>query len=235
MNRRRVYLTRHAHVRYFDEAGRPLDPRDVPLTEEGRRQAEVLGRALAAAPIDRAVCSGMPRTRETAEIALAGRNLPLADIPAFKEIRAGRLREVPADRLERDIAHAYDAAADPGARFIGGESFQEFAARVAAGWAGLLADPGWTHLFVCAHDAVNRVILAEAAGLGLSSLPVLEQDLGCLNILDVSPGPVPARVLIRALNVTPYDLAKDTLRLTSMESVHRTYTGRREERMPHQA
>jgi hypothetical protein len=30
--RRRIYLLRHAEVAYFDEAGRPLVPDDVPLT-----------------------------------------------------------------------------------------------------------------------------------------------------------------------------------------------------------
>ena len=43
--RRRLYLMRHAEVAYFED-GRPLRPDDVPLTEEGRRQARAAREAL---------------------------------------------------------------------------------------------------------------------------------------------------------------------------------------------
>ena len=38
--RRRLYLMRHAEVSYFAEDGSPVDPRDVPLNEEGIAQAK---------------------------------------------------------------------------------------------------------------------------------------------------------------------------------------------------
>ena len=37
--RRRIYLMRHADVAYFDERGRPVDPRTVPLSAAGVEQA----------------------------------------------------------------------------------------------------------------------------------------------------------------------------------------------------
>ena len=49
--RRRLYLMRHARVRYFEG----LDPEQVVLTEEGRTQAEAAARALQAVPFDRAL------------------------------------------------------------------------------------------------------------------------------------------------------------------------------------
>jgi len=222
IERRRIYLVRHGAVSYFADDGSPLDPRNVPLTAEGRAQAAALAEALTGAPVDRAVCSGMPRARETAELALAGRGLDIGDEPRFREIKAGRLRDVPAERLEAELAYPYDHAGTPGARFTGGEAWSDFAARVMAGWADLMADGGWHDLFICAHDAVNRVILAEVAGLGLGAAAALEQDLCCLNILDVGP----ERAFIRTLNVTPYDLPKTGLRATSMEKVYSTYTAR---------
>ena len=40
--RRRLYLMRHAEVSYFAEDGSPVDPREVPLNEEGIAQAKAV-------------------------------------------------------------------------------------------------------------------------------------------------------------------------------------------------
>jgi len=222
--RRRVTLMRHGEVSYFDADGRPRDPRAVPLTETGRAQARAAADLLRATRFDRVVCSGLPRSRETAALVCgdAGR---VEDIPALREVRAGRFRDIPGDRLHPAIARAYDAAADDGARFIGGEAFGAFRARVLDAWNGLLTDPSWQALLVVAHDAVNRVILAEICGAGLGGLAAFEQDLACINLIEVETD----RALLRAVNLTPYDPAKATSRLTSMERVYLGYAPSRQE------
>lgn len=223
-HRRRIYLLRHAEALYFDGQGRPLDPRYVGLSERGVEQATSVARALAGVTLDRAVCSGMPRTRQTAELALAGRELEIADQPAFKEIRAGRLREVPAADLEAVLARAYDAAADPGACFIGGESFAEFEGRVLGAFQALLAEPGWRSLLIVSHDAVNRVLLGWASGLGLRGMAAFEQDTACLNLIDADgEGTQIRRRFIRLSNYTAYDPVKGELQLNSMERIYLAY------------
>ena len=90
-----------------------------------------------------------------------------------------------------------------------------------------------------AHDATNRAILAWAAGAPLAALGTFEQDMACLNLidLDIEPppegrgsgsertGPFIARRMIRASNVTFYNPAKLGLHQTSLEQVFSTYTG----------
>jgi broad specificity phosphatase PhoE len=44
---RRLYLMRHGEVSYFAADGRPLDPRTVSLTAQGRAQAEAAQAVLA--------------------------------------------------------------------------------------------------------------------------------------------------------------------------------------------
>ncbi|MGH3048958.1 MAG: histidine phosphatase family protein, partial [Gaiellaceae bacterium] len=56
--RRRVYLMRHAQVRYFQGVA----AEDVQLTADGRRQAEAAAADLAPISFDRVVTSGLPRT-----------------------------------------------------------------------------------------------------------------------------------------------------------------------------
>lgn len=225
--RRRIYLLRHAEVSYFDAGGQPLDPRQVPLTANGRQQAEAAGALLAEVPFDLAVCSGLPRTEETARIVLGARDLPLLHEPRLREVRGGRLREIPEAERESTIAYPYDRAAEPGACFLGGEPWQEFAVRTLEAWQALLARDDWRNLLLVAHDAVNRVLLGHVVGCGLAGLKAFEQDPACINMIEADTGPGGVqRSYIRALNLAPYDLVRRDLRLTVMERVWRDYSAR---------
>lgn len=222
--RRRIYLVRHAEVRYFDAQGQPLDPRRVQLTELGRQQAAAAAALLAEVAFDLAVCSGLPRTEETAQSILHGRDLPLHADPRLQEIRGGRLREIPREARERTIAYAYDGAEQPGARFIGGETWSDFAVRVNQAWDELIARDGWQNLLIVAHDAVNRVLLGQIIGCGLGGLKAFEQDPACINIIeaDIDASAI-ERAFIRTLNLTAYDLIRPSQQLTVMEKVWRDY------------
>src|SRR5215469_11996468 len=95
--RRRIYLMRHGHVDYLARHGVASgDIHSVPLTPRGRSQAEAAGKALSHVPFDRAVCSGLPRTRETAEIVLRFQATApkLEIIPDLVEIQSGKLQPV---------------------------------------------------------------------------------------------------------------------------------------------
>lgn len=218
--RHRVYLMRHGEVSYFADGGKPVNPRTVHLTQTGRAQAARVGKWLADVPLDKAVCSGLPRTRQTAEAVLLGRDLTLEDITELEEIHGGRFADIPPARREAELVYGLEAADRPGAAFAGGETFADFRDRVVGAFTGLLAEPTWTRLLLVAHDGVNRVLLSWAAEAGLKGLAHFEQDMGCLNIIDVdlAEGGV-VRSLIKAVNLTPYDPAKAELNLTSMEQV----------------
>jgi len=222
--RRRIYLMRHADVSYFDADGRPLDPRTVPLTAEGRSQAQAAARMLAEVPFDLAICSGLTRTVETARLVLGERDLPLLEEKRLREVRGGRLAEVPTEALERTVAFAYEGAADPDGGFIGGERWTDFGARVGEAWRELIARDDWLNLLVVAHDGVNRVLMSQVVGIGLAGLKAFEQDPACVNIieLDIRDGEV-ERAYLRAVNIAAYDLVRDGQHLMVMEKIHRNY------------
>lgn len=218
MLRRRVYLLRHADVRYTDATGRFVDPDAVTLTDEGRRQAGVVAEALRAIPFDRAVSSGLPRTEETARLVLDGRPLRREACEALQEIRPGRAGAVPRDEFERTFLTALARPVTREDRFLGGETWGSLQDRALPCFRDLLADPTWRHLLVVAHGGVNRVILLEALGAGLDGLGRIEQDPAALNVLDVGDD---GHVLVRLLNHTAYDPAKAELRETTMEKLFR--------------
>ena len=227
-DRRRIYLLRHAEAAYVAEDGTVTsDPRQVGLTDTGRVQARKQSAVLASVPFDRAICSGLPRTRQTAGIILADREQPgLEAITALEEIQGGN-RDQPqgsvTEWLQR-VANPWAAADQPEAKFLGGERFVDFAARVTPAFDAIVADPGWRCLLLVLHGAVNRMIFNHVMGLTWQGRMSIEQDNCCINIIDVDTDTSSvgadgsaARYLVRAVNLTAYDLNKSGFWLTTME------------------
>lgn len=226
-SRRRVYLVRHGAVSYFESGQHDLGTEDPPLNQEGISQAEAIGRSLAEAPIDLAVCTGYRRTRQTAELAIAPRSLPIEVVEGLSEARTGTFEDIETtEELESTFINAFDDAAEPGARFLTGETYADLWHRVAAAWQSLLSRSDWSDAFVAAHGVVNRAILAQALNAGPQIYRRLEQDAGCLNVLDVEGEGQDAHVaLVRLINFTPYNATKVGMHQTTLEMLWRQLVG----------
>lgn len=221
--RRRIYLLRHGDVSYFDEQGQPHRPDTVPLNAEGRRQAEAVARELAGISIDRAISSDLPRSVETAALVTAGRGLTVETRSELREIRPGRLADLVGTDIEQAFIGAFGHGVGADTRFLGGETFGSLFERVTACFQALLADASWESVLIVAHGGVNRVILAHALGLDLPGIAALEQDPCCVNIVDADAA---GRFLVRLVNHTPYNGAKNGLDLTTMERLYLEYRRR---------
>jgi broad specificity phosphatase PhoE len=212
VNRRRIYLMRHAAVAYFDD-GQPVRPEDVPLTEEGIEQARAAGAALADVRFDRVVTSGLPRTIETARIVAPG-----ADVESWLELReleGARLSDIPEDQLERAFVQAFHGVLPEDTQFLGGETIGSLFDRVLPALDRLLADPEWDVVLAVLHGGVNRAILSHALTARREFLGGFEQAPGCINVLDLGD----TEWIVRAVNVAPYDPVHLRGRLTTMEEL----------------
>ena len=225
---------RHGHVDYFAREVREAGHTDlVPLTVLGRQQAKASGAALSHVRFDLALSSGLPRTRETAEIVLAANadvaHLTLVVDTGFVEIKGvgGLTREKSREELAARMAFEFDQAAKPGARMIGGDVFADVQDRATGAIKGLLAQPAWHTALVVAHEGINRLFLSWMTGNALKGVQALEQDLACINILDFdlvprgdgSVGTEIYRSMIKAVNITPYNFVKHGMNLTSLEAI----------------
>src|SRR5919106_3754680 len=111
------------------------DPsRRVDLTEGGQEEARQLGMQVANIPLHLCVHTRFSRTRETAEIALARRDVPLTVEPLLDDIDVGDFDGAP---LEEYRAWKHGHPRD--VPFPGGESLDDAARRYAAGFGHLLA------------------------------------------------------------------------------------------------
>jgi probable phosphoglycerate mutase len=214
--RRRLYLMRHGAVAYFDTDGRPVDPDDVPLTEEGREQASAARELLDGIGIDRVIASGLPRTVETAS--LVAPKHEIERWPELREITGEKLSSIPAAELEEAFVHAFRGVVPNEKRFLGGETIGALFDRVVPALERLVADEAWDTALVVAHGAVNRALLSYVLTGERMFLGRFEQAPGCLNILDVGDD-----WIVRAVNVAPVDLVHRTTRKTTMEQYWEQY------------
>jgi len=181
----RLILARHGESVFSARGLVNGDPAvDVGLTPAGEEQARELGRALAGEPLDVCVVSALRRTRATAEAALAGRAVPIEELAAFDDPRAGRFEGLPLDEY-RVWAWAAGSAEDaPG----GGESRRAIVARYAAAYRAQL-------------DRPDPVVLAV-----LHALPIAY-------LVDAVDGLPPAREMGRAIEYArPYPVDAGELR-----------------------
>jgi 2,3-bisphosphoglycerate-dependent phosphoglycerate mutase len=129
------------------------------LTPEGREQARVLGARLRKTPIDLVVTTGFPRTEETADEAMRGREVPRVVLGELGDPRYGPYEGGPLEDY-RAWAAASSSAEPPGP---GGESRASIVERYARGYRWLLARPEDTILLV-AHSLPLAYALQAHAG-----------------------------------------------------------------------
>jgi len=197
----RLYLVRHGQVA-DGHTSRYHGNNDIGLSPQGVRQLEALAEQLKEAPLVAVYASDLTRSWQGAEILCQGRALATQTVPEFREIHFGvwegltfmEISEQYPVELEgrfRDLA-SY--------RIPGGESLMDLRDRVLPKLSELLARHDGQALALVAHAGVNRVILSEALGLPLAHLFRLDQNYGCLNVIDYLPDFTVVRLLNGGVN-----------------------------------
>jgi broad specificity phosphatase PhoE len=131
---------------------------DRGLSEQGIEEAERLAGQLAALPLELVAVSPFPRAVQTANIALAGRDVPHLVDDYLGDVRIGELEGASLDAYRNSPAHANRKE-----RFPGGESLDEAALRYACAFERLLARDEPATLVVC-HEIPVRYLVNAAAG-----------------------------------------------------------------------
>jgi 2,3-bisphosphoglycerate-dependent phosphoglycerate mutase len=138
--------------------GDPTVP--VHLTEKGRDEARLLGQQLAHVPLQLCLHTEFSRTRETAEIALTGRDVPLAEDARFGDVDLGELEGKTLEEYR-----AWKRAHSRSDAFPGGESLDDAARRYAGAFGRLLERPETT-ILVVTHEIPLRYAINAADGSG---------------------------------------------------------------------
>ena len=162
-------LARHAESEYSVRGAINGDVAvAVALTETGREQARRLGELIRDDPIELCVTSEFGRVIETANIALAGEEVPRLILPDLNDILVGEWEGKPlADYRVWARSHGPEDVTDGG-----GESRAATVRRYVRAFRAILARPERVALVV-AHGLPIRYLLNAAAGSDPS--PIVDQ------------------------------------------------------------
>jgi broad specificity phosphatase PhoE len=154
---------------------------DVPINEQGRRQAHELAAAFAGVGFASVWSSPLVRARETAEIIAAALRLaPPAAHEGLKERHFGAIQGVPKSELAElnPVLLQQILRRNPAAEFEGGESMDEFADRVLGAFADIGALNPERRVLVITHGWVMDVVTRHIGGLARNAILNLKRKNG---------------------------------------------------------
>ncbi|MBF0528306.1 MAG: histidine phosphatase family protein [Deltaproteobacteria bacterium] len=188
MDYTRLYLVRHGQVIGHDEF-RYNGQTDVDLTPLGKAQLEAMAEDLSQNNLSAIYCSDLKRTIYGAHLLARAKGLEHRVESEFKELCFGEWEGLSPSEIEErypgELTARFRNIVDH--QIPGGETIRDLWQRVGRRLRRLLADHIGENVALIAHSGVNRVILSQALGADIELIRRLDQNYGCLNIIDYFP------------------------------------------------
>lgn len=160
----RLYIIRHGETDW-NQAGRLQGQTDIPLNENGIRLAQVTGAGMKHIPFDLAITSPLKRARQTAELVLGERNIPILEDKRIAEISFGSWEGLGCRKTRFEIPSEgfWDFYNNP-FHFVppaDGESIRQLCVRTGEFWQELMNTPEYQDktILIASHGCACRAIL----------------------------------------------------------------------------
>ncbi|MFA5515733.1 MAG: alpha-ribazole phosphatase [Desulfuromonadales bacterium] len=185
VTRTRIYLVRHGQVEGHQEK-RYNGQTDVALTALGMQQYAALTERLREKRIGAIYSSDLSRCVIGSRMLAAPHRLQPVPCPALRELNMGQWEGTVWRDLKRLYPEQWQARLDDVVHYRapGGENLLDVLDRVRPQIRRIVADHQGEDVVVVAHGGVNRLILLDAIGAPPDRLFSVEQNYGCLNIID---------------------------------------------------
>jgi alpha-ribazole phosphatase len=141
---------------------------DSPLTERGRKQAEVVAAALDAVPFDRIVATPLSRSLDTALVIGRRRKIPVDVVDDLIEIDVGDRTDATFD----EIRGLPDWKEDGFMAWQGGETLEQVLERGLGAVRRLVRETPDGTVLVIGHGGVTRILVSHFLGI----LPKLDRS-----------------------------------------------------------
>jgi len=204
-----LYLIRHGETEGA-ETRRYKGHIDVPLSENGAEQmkrlagyisAEVRKRGSAKANtsqlpnfrtsgLSSVYCSDLSRAEKSAGFIAEPHGLKPIIIPELRERNFGIWEGMSFDEIKEKYPEGFNAWADNPLKFspMEGESTIALRDRAVGALEKILGQRGVTSsesIAIVSHGGINRILLCELLGIPLENIFRIEQDYGCLNVVEL--------------------------------------------------
>lgn len=205
MSRKIVYLLRHGEITQRTPR-RFVGQSELSLTENGMEQMRRAGEWLAQKGIKAVYASPLGRTMGSAACVNEFLGLNCTPVLELKEINLGAWENLSVDEVRAAYPGEYEQRGKNIARYrpLDGESFADVQQRAVQALEEVVERaPTGASVAVVAHGGVNRTVLCHLLGMPLENLFRLEQDYGCINILEFGSAAPDNMWSVRLMNFRP--------------------------------
>jgi len=181
----RIYLIRHGQVTGHDQP-RYNGQADVGLTDIGLEQYHVLKERLAEKPISACYTSDLSRCAIGANIICDRFGIEPVRRPELRELNIGVWEGLTWQEINQRWPVEWQARLNDlvNYRVPRGENLLDVEARVMPVIGEIVERHKGQEILVVGHGGVNRIVLLSAIGAPLAGMFNIEQNYGCLNIID---------------------------------------------------
>lgn len=180
-----IYLARHGETDWNLQK-RLQGWTDTTLNQKGEEQAKALGRLIVDIDIGHIYCSTLARSQSTAEI-LSGGRIPITKMQELREQSYGKFQGKYFDGRDPAIVEEFDRrSVDPKDSLDGGESLEQFYARVKSGLDQILEQNTQRAILIVGHGGTNTQILRALLDLSAEQSLKIEQANDELYLIEVT-------------------------------------------------
>jgi alpha-ribazole phosphatase/probable phosphoglycerate mutase len=179
-------MIRHGQVVGYDRFP-AVGHTDIDITEVGTLQMEHLAERLRLVNLKAIYASDLKRSVKGAQIIARHHNVPIVSLPELREMYFGAWEGLSMSEIQERYPGELERRKDDLSNYRtpgNGESVKALFERIIPCLQGILDDLKGSDILLVGHGGVNRVILCHALGLDLANMISLQQDYGCLNIID---------------------------------------------------
>ncbi len=192
-----LYLVRHGQVVGFEQMT-ANGHTDVNITETGKIQMESLAERLRFANIQAIYSSDLKRAEMGARIIGRHHDVRHYIRPELRELYFGDWEGIPMAEINDSFPGEMERRWKDIKNFRppgGGENMIDLSERVMPCFQKILEEQEGKETLIVAHGGVNRIILCNALGIDLMNIFNIQQDYGCLNIIDYYPDSAVVRLM----------------------------------------
>lgn len=183
----RVYLVRHGQTEWNREL-RFRGRADIPLNENGHKQASAIADALKDKGITAIYTSPLMRSMETARPAVAISKTETTTVQGLIDINYGEWEGLAYDEVRHRYADLYRRWEEQPdlVTFPNGESLDDVSRRAFSAFTEIVEENRDKSILIILHRVINKVLLCALLGLSNAYFWSIRQDTGCINVMEYS-------------------------------------------------
>jgi broad specificity phosphatase PhoE len=181
----RVYLVRHGQTAWNREL-RFRGRADIPLNENGHKQASAIADTLKDKGINAIYTSPLRRSIETAQPVAESLQLEIVPAQELIDINYGEWEGLTYDEVRQRYATVYrqwEVRPDL-VTFPRGERLDDVRERAFSAFTEIVEKNRGKSILIIPHRVINKVLLCAVLGLSNSYFWRIRQDTGCINVME---------------------------------------------------